>query len=131
MIRGDRVAYWFTLTNTGRLPVTVTGVGDDGCADCVDPLEYRATRILGLRAFGGSGADSRPFSPFTLGRGEATTILVQTVVGHCDSWANDSSATYVSVRVGYSVLGIDRHAWVDLPMSIEIWRGTTCTSAPA
>ena len=90
------------LTNTGKLPLTVTSADLGG------------ERLALLNVTGGT-------SPVTLGPGETRTLRMDAVLGNCRYYHEREVRTYDAVRVRYAVLGRTGERRVDLarPMIVH------------
>lgn len=126
-VHGSRFWYGFTLTNGGRLPVTITSVGAQPRPGETTPLPQTGVR-LGPEAGSGRFEDlqATPFQPFTL---EAQTghraIVIDARIAGC---RREGEATYYGgVDVTYKVLGFfTRRTTVTLPYTIEVPADAAC-----
>ena len=60
------------------------------------------------------------FLPFTLAGGDRRWVVVRTRFGNCDRFAAGASETYTRFQVTYSVFGLTKQAWVQLPKDIGV-----------
>lgn len=74
------------LTNTGALPVTVTGVDLGGQRLALLSVSVRTPRVA-------------------IGAGETSTVTVEAVLGNCRYYHERELVSYDAVRVRYEVLG--------------------------
>jgi len=109
------------------LPITITGVDtDDGYA----LLRTRGIFVLrDIPSAAEGNYDPRtyePFRPFTLGPGQERGLLISTVFDECTRYARGTANTYGALPVSFEVLGLPRHAWVDLGDMFTITSPKSC-----
>jgi hypothetical protein len=94
------------ISNTGRVPVTITGVEQSpgGWVGLITVEEPR----LGAESNPASIAASQPFHPVTLGHGQDQLIDVVFRMGHCASNDVGTSMYMSDVNVFFTVLGVHR-----------------------
>lgn len=115
--------YGFSVTNTGRLPITIVDAGSPGQQDISTKLveaNLSLERVTGLKGFG-------PFAPFRLGPGETAGLMMQVRVAAQACSGPGSSTTWYQEPVTYRVLGVTRHATVDTGTEIRL-EGTDATA---
>lgn len=124
-VHGARFWYGFTLTNDGRLPVTISSVGE-AAPEGTSTLPQTGVR-LGPEGGGGRFAslETTPFQSFTLGATEDRSIIIDARIDGCRR--EGKSAYYGSVDVTYKVLGFfTRRTTVALPYTIEVPPDAAC-----
>ena len=117
---GGTFSFGFLIVNDGQLPVNVQRVQMTGQNRLLVPvrLETAAQRYAGSLGQGDSSLEK--FLPFTLAGGERRWIVVRTLFGNCDRFPAGALETYTRFQVTYSVLGLTKHAWVQLPKDIGV-----------
>jgi hypothetical protein len=120
---GMTFRYGFSITNTGRVPITIVNAGSTGQQDVSTTLveaNLSLERAPGLKQFG-------PFAPFGLGPGETAGLMMQVRVSPHACSGKGSSTTWYEEPVTYRVFGITRHAEVPTGTEIRLV-GTDATS---
>lgn len=124
---GSRFWYGFSITNGGRLPVTITSVGAEPQPGETSPLPQTGVR-LGPDTGGGRFAtlETTPFEPFTLdAQTGRRSIVIDARITGCRP--EGEAAYYGAVDVTYKVLGFfTRRTTVTLPYTIEIPADAAC-----
>ena len=108
--------YGFSITNTGRVPITIVGAGSSGQQGISTKLveaNLSLDRAPGPKQFG-------PFAPFRLGPGASAGLMMQVRVSGHACYGPGSSATWYQEPVTYRVLGVTRHATVDTGTEIRL-----------
>jgi hypothetical protein len=111
---GMAFRYGFSITNTGRVPITIVTAGSPGQQDVSTTLvaaNLSLERAPGLKQFGS-------FAPFTLGPGQTAGLMMQVRVATHACSGNGSATTWFEEPVTYRVFGITRHA--EVPTGTEI-----------
>lgn len=113
-----------TLRNEGPLAVTVTGVGDLGCAGCEDLLVFhRASIGPATGQFVYDVEHVQPFEPFVLEPGTFRLVLIERRFDHCESFSPGSGSTFTHVPVDYRVGPVDRSVLLPMPFTLELQIG--------
>jgi hypothetical protein len=124
---GSRFWYGFSITNGGRLPVTITSVGAEPRPGETSSLQQTGVR-LGPDAGGGRLAtlETTPFEPFTLdAQTGRRSILIDARIAGCRP--EGGAAYYGAVDLTYKVLGFfTRRTTVTLPYTIEVPADAAC-----
>jgi len=124
MIRGMRFRYRFSITNTGRLPITIVAVGFPQPQDISTHVVRAEPALLnGSEPASGSG----PFAPFRLSPGGVAALTMQVDVARDACSMQGSFASWYQEPVTYRVLGITRHTTVDTGTEIRL-EGTDATT---
>lgn len=117
---GGTFSFGFLIVNDGQLPVKVQRIQSTGQNQLLVPvrLETAAQRYAG--SLGQGDPSLEKFLPFTLAGGDRRWIVVRTRFGNCGRLSAGALETYTRFQVTYSVLGLTKHAWVQLPKDIEV-----------
>ena len=117
---GGTFSFGFLIVNEGQLPVRVQRIQMAGQNQLLVPvrLETAAKRYAG--SLGQGDPSLERFLPFTLAGADRRWIVVRTRLGNCDRFAAGASQTYTRFQVTYSVLGLTKHAWIQLPRAIRV-----------
>jgi hypothetical protein len=107
----------FDVTNTGRLPITIEGLSEEGGGDSLFP----ALRLyLGGEPGGYRFSD---FRPVELEPGQTVMLGLEATVApdHCDNYVRGSRVTTesVSLRYGYARV-FEREASIRLPVALAV-----------
>ena len=124
---GQPFRFGFTITNHGRLPVTIEEVRLPPCGGCVHPLEYVGTQVgpaAGPRMFLANAAT--PFVPFRLGPDEYRFVVITSRFDHCAANPRSTYATFTNVQVRYGSGWIDHTATMPLPYALTVARDSAC-----
>ena len=124
---GEPFRFGFTITNHGRLPVTIEGVRLPWCGVCVDPLEYVGTEVgpaAGSRMFLANAAT--PFAPFRLDPDEYRFVVITSRFDHCAANGRNATATFTNVQVRYRGGWIDHTTTMPLPYALTVTRDSAC-----
>jgi hypothetical protein len=120
VVSGDedgRFGIYFDVANTGRLPITIEGLGgDEGGGDTLSPR----TR---LNNAGQDGKSRSPdFEPTKLGRGESTFLALEVLATNpCERYVHGSSIIWDTVTLRYTYARIfEREATLELPTAITL-----------
>ena len=124
---GGTFSFGFLVVNDGQLPVKIQRIQMTGQSHLLVPVrvETAAKRYAG--SLGEGDPSLEEFLPFTLAGGDRRWIVIRTRFGNCDRFAAGAFETYTRFQATYSVLGLTRHAWVQLPR--DIWVGSPPDSA--
>jgi hypothetical protein len=120
VVSGDedgRFGIYFDVANTGRLPITIEGLGgDEGGGDTLSPR----TRLNNAGDDGTSR--SSDFEPTTLGRGESTFLALEVLATNpCERYVYGSSIIWETVTLRYTYAAIfEREATLELPTAITL-----------
>jgi hypothetical protein len=117
---GGTFSFGFLVVNDGPLPVRIQRIQVTGQNDLLVTvgLETAAQRDAGSLGQGDPSLDR--FLPFTLAGGDRRWIAVRTRFGNCGRFAAGAFETYTRFKVTYSVLGLTKDAWVQLPKDIGV-----------
>jgi hypothetical protein len=117
---GAAFSFGFLIVNDGQLPVKIQRIQVTGQSHLLVPVrvETAAKRYAGSLAEGDPSLEK--FLPFSLAGDDRRWIVVRTRFGNCDRFAAGASETYTRFQVTYSVLGLTKHAWVQLPKDIGV-----------
>jgi hypothetical protein len=105
------------IANTGRVPVTITGV-EQSSSGWVGLITVANPR-LGDDRNPTSLLASQPFRPFTLARGQDRLVDVVFRMGHCASNDPGTSMSKTEVNVFFKALGVHRSQ--RLPLAPGLW----------
>ena len=124
---GGTFSFGFLIVNDGQLPVKVQRIQMTGQSHLLVPVrvETAAKRYAG--SLGEGDPSLEKFLPFTLAGGDRRWIVIRTRFGNCDRFAAGAFETYTRFQATYSVLGLTKHALVQLPR--DIWVGSPPDSA--
>ena len=105
----------FDVTNTGRLPVVIEGLGGDGEADSLLPA-------LKLRRAERGGGRFYDFYPEKLGSGESTFLGLEVIAMRpCEKYVPGSSIGWDSVTLRYSYARFfEREETIELPVAMSL-----------
>jgi hypothetical protein len=124
MIRGMTFRYRFSITNTGRLPITIVDAGFPQPQGISTQVVGADPSLLGnpepTSGFG-------PFAPFRLQPGGVAGLTMQVNVARDACYERGSFASWYQEPVTYRVLGLTRHTTVDTGTEIRL-EGTEATS---
>jgi hypothetical protein len=106
----------FDVENTGRLPITIEGIGND--ANTPGSL---ALRMILHRAAAPGTHRYEPFTPATLARGERTFLGLEAVARDtCENYARGTTVEGDSVTLRYSYARVfEREATLGLPVALS------------
>jgi hypothetical protein len=132
-VQGRRFYYGFTLSNNGRLPVTISDIGTDPRPGDILPLAQTGVRVGPSTASGRVSVEetaafgSPGHEPFTLGAGgDSRFVVIDTRISNCQR--DGATYTYGTVDITYRVVGLVRkHATLALPYTIQIPGDAACT----
>jgi hypothetical protein len=129
-VQGSRFWYGFSITNGGRLPVTITSIGAEPRPGEASPLPQTGVR-LGPDTGGGrfESLQTTAFEPFTLdAQTGRRSIVIDARIAGCRP--DGVAAYYGAVDVTYKVLGFfSRRTTVTLPYTIEVPADAACRPA--
>ncbi|HTG46151.1 MAG TPA: hypothetical protein VK646_00670 [Actinomycetota bacterium] len=115
--QGAPFSYAFTVWNTGRVPVTITGV-DQGPTRFFSLYRVDQMLVSPPNSFGsitGPAPDFTPFQGFTLQPGEARSILIRATFHGCRHYAHDTAITVEQQRLTFRTFGASRTVWFPIP----------------
>ena len=117
---GGTFSFGFLVVNDGSLPVKIQRIHITGRNGLLVPvrLETAGKRYAG--SVGEGDAALERFLPFTLAGGDRRWVVVRTRFGNCGRFAAGAVETYTQFQVTYSVLGLTKRAWVQLPKDIRV-----------
>ena len=108
--------YGFSITNTGRLPISIVDAGSPG-QQAISTKLVEANLSL-ERASGPDGFG--PFAPFRLGPGETAGLMMRVRVSAQPCYGPGSFTTWYQEPVTFRVVGVTRHATVDTGTEIRL-----------
>ena len=100
-VDGQHVVFAYTLHNSGRVGVTVTGLAP--------PAKFAPLAMTSV-----------PFHPFKLGAGATRDIVVHERMHACEWYQPGGSVTFEGLDLSYRVLGLHRTASIKAPVRTEI-----------
>jgi hypothetical protein len=105
---GTRSFYSWTLENSGRFDVRVTGI------DAGDSLGIFTNTSVAMYAVSNDFSRKKrvPFQPFTLAPGDQRMIFISGVVS-CAKAEQGIGAVLVQQRVHFTVLGLPKGRWIE------------------
>ena len=117
---GGTFSFGFLIVNDGQLPVRIQRIQMTGQRHLLVPVrvETAANRYAGSLAEGDPSLEK--FLPFTLAGGDRRWVVVRTRFANCDRFAAGALETYTRFQVTYSVFGLTKQAWVQLPKDIGV-----------
>jgi len=117
MIRGMTFRYRFSVTNTGRFPITIVDAGFP------QPLGI-STQVVSANPAPmenpGPASGFGPFAPFRLPPGGVAGLTMQVTVARDACYAPGSFASWYQEPMTYRVLGVTRHATVGTGTEIRL-----------
>jgi hypothetical protein len=117
---GGTFSFGFLIVNDGQLPVKVQRIQMAGQNQLLVPVRLETAARRDAGSLGEGDASLEKFLPFTLAGADRRWIVVRTRFGNCGNFAAATSQTYTRFQVTYSVLGLTKHAWVQLPRKIRV-----------
>ena len=124
MVRGMVFRYRFSLTNTGRLPITIVDAG-------FPQPQGISTKVVAanpsLPENTGSASRFGPFAPFRLSPGSVAGLTMEVTVPRDACSSPGSFTSWYQEPVTYRVLGVTRHATVETGTEIRL-EGTDATA---
>ncbi|MGH3041786.1 MAG: hypothetical protein ACRDNG_08640 [Gaiellaceae bacterium] len=113
--RSGRFGVYFDITNTGRLPIRIEGLGEDGDSSLVPQLKLHSGVLPGDSRFPG-------FDPFTLESGDKAFLGLEVVATKpCDGYVRGSSIVWDSVTLRYRYARFfERQASIPLPVGVSL-----------
>ena len=108
--------YGFSVTNTGRLPITIVDAGSPGqqaISTTLVEVNFSLERASGTKGFG-------PFAPFRLEPGETAGLMMRVRVSGQPCYGPGSFTTWYQEPVTYRVFGVTRHATVNTGTEIRL-----------
>jgi hypothetical protein len=116
--------YRFSVTNTGRLSVTIVDAGADTPRGISTKVVAADPSVPAAAPSGGFG----PFTPITLSPGQTATLTMQVHVAPDACSLAGSSAAWHTEPITYRVLGVTRHAEIATGTEIRLERtgATSC-----
>jgi hypothetical protein len=125
--QGASFSYAVSLRNDGHLPIKITGVDTDGGYALLRTAGIYVQRDIAAAVEGNYSRDLYgPFRSFTLGAGQERGLLISNVFDDCSRFAPRTGNIYEALHVSFSVLGLPRHAWVDLGNMFTIRSPKSC-----
>jgi hypothetical protein len=119
-VEGGYVTVVIWLDNSGPMGVTITGVALSPRVS-VSMLKLAEVRMAAPYPNPAKLAGSAPFHSFSLGRGDHPPgIMLRYRIGHCQDFDVGTSTGVFFVDVQYRVLGVSRHALVELPTGLWV-----------
>jgi hypothetical protein len=115
--RPGKFGAFFDVTNTGRLPITIEGLGGGGSEDSLFP----ALRLH----LGGEAGEYRfsDFRPVELEPGQTVMLGLAVTVApdHCENYVPGSRVTTESVSLRYRYARVfEREASIGLPVALAV-----------
>ncbi|HEX3299349.1 MAG TPA: hypothetical protein VHW68_04485 [Actinomycetota bacterium] len=124
MIRGMVFRYRFSITNTGRLPITIV---DAGFPQSQGISTHAVQASPSLVQNPGAGSGFGPFAPFRLSPGDVAGLTMEVTVPRDACSAPGSFTSWYQEPVTYRVLGVVRNATVETGTEIRL-EGTDATA---
>ena len=124
MIRGMVFRYRFSITNTGRLPITIVGAGFPEPQGISTKVVAANPSLLDNSR---PGSAFGPFAPFQLRPGGVAGLTMEVTVPRDACSAPGSFTSWYQEPVTYRVLGVTRHATVETGTEIRL-EGTDATA---
>jgi len=121
LVPGKQFSFWFTLSNDGPVPVTITHVGA-----LPQPFDfYRVSRVQ-LQYFEGTAPPIVAFRPFRLSNNDFVNVLVTMQMRRCVQ--GEGAVSFGDIPVTFKLFGVTRHTTVYLPTTISLTapKGTVC-----
>jgi hypothetical protein len=119
--------FGFTISNSGRIPITIESVRPPWCASCVFPMEYVGTEVgpvVGPTKY--LPRDATPFAPFSLGPAEDRFVVITARFDHCQDLGPNSIAGFNHVVVRYRTGWTEQTTDLPLPYTLDVARESAC-----
>jgi len=121
---GRLFRYALTLYNKGPLPITITGIGGDGCNNCLSPLEFeRSLAAPETGPFQFDQRHARPFRTVSIDPGEYRFVVVESRFDHCEGSEKGTTYGYTTVSVVFRMGFVSRTVELPMPFTFEVRMG--------
>jgi hypothetical protein len=112
-VDGQTMRFGFSIWNTGRWGVTVTGVGREDSGGLINHFVFHLASETFIDDLG-------PFHPFALQPGKQQSILVTATFANCENYSFSTSSIYETIAIQYKTLDIVHSTEVPLKALIAV-----------